>query len=33
MYVENAAHCHVLAGDALTEGSPVPGRYYCISLQ
>ena len=30
-YVENAAHAHVLAGDALFEGSPVAGSSYFIS--
>ena len=30
-YVENAAHAHVLAADALFEGSPVAGNSYFIS--
>ena len=30
-YVENAAHAHVLAGDALFDGSPVAGSSYFIS--
>ena len=30
-YVENAAHAHILAGDALFEGSPVAGSCYFIS--
>ncbi|MCL2623492.1 MAG: NAD-dependent epimerase/dehydratase family protein [Planctomycetaceae bacterium] len=30
-YVENAAHAHVLAGDALFEGSPVAGSSYFVS--
>ena len=30
-YVENAAHAHLLAGDALFEGSPVAGSSYFIS--
>lgn len=31
VYVENAAHAHVLAADALTDNSPVAGRAYFIS--
>ena len=31
VYVENAATAHLQAADALTEGSPVPGRAYFIS--
>ena len=30
-YVENAAYAHLLAGDALCEGSPVAGSSYFIS--
>ena len=30
-YVENAAHAHLLAADALFEGSPVAGNSYFIS--
>ncbi|MEQ8789089.1 MAG: NAD-dependent epimerase/dehydratase family protein [Pirellulaceae bacterium] len=31
IYVENAAEAHLLAADALTEGSPVCGRAYFLS--
>ena len=30
-YVENAAHAHILAGQALTQDSPVAGQAYFIS--
>jgi len=31
VYVENAAHAHLLAADALTDNSPAAGRAYFIS--